>query len=104
MTSLQRFCKISNLTFSYFFPFTSIVTLHCPDIGVSVEVDAIVTFLLDEEAEICNLLKAFSLMKLSELQESIRAVILFLPLIKAGTEAYLRAKGQAAVMVHREGL
>ena len=43
-------------------------------------------------------------MKLSELHESIKAVKPTLPLIVIGTEACRRPEGQAAVMVHIEGL
>ena len=43
-------------------------------------------------------------MKLSELHESIKAVNRTLPLIVIGTDACRRPEGQAAVMVHSEGL
>ena len=43
-------------------------------------------------------------MKLSELHESIKAVKPILSLIVIGTEACRRPEGQAAVMIHIEGL
>ena len=54
--------------------------------------------------DICNFLKASSLIELSEQQESIRAVILTLSFILIEIEACLRSEGQAAVIVQSEGL
>ena len=68
------------------------------------DVCAIVTFLLDGWAGICNFLKASSLIKLSELQESIKAVMLTLSFILTEIEACLRSEGQADVIVQSEGL
>ena len=103
MTSLQRLCRISSLTFLYVFPFSTILTLHWPIIEDSIDVIAIVTFLSDGVAGICNLLNAFSLIKFSELHESIKAVRLKLSLTLTGTESCLRPEGQAAVIVQSEG-
>ena len=47
---------------------------------------------------------AFSLIKFSELHESIKAVRLKISLTLTGTEACLRPGGQAAVIVQSEGL
>ena len=68
------------------------------------DVCAIVTFLLEGWAGICNFLKASSLIKLSELEESIKAVMLTLSFVLTGIEGYLRSEGQAAVIVQSEGL
>ena len=68
------------------------------------DVCAIVTFLLDAWAGICNFLKATSLMKLSELQESIKAVMLTLSFILTEIKTCLRSEGHAAVIVESEDL
>ena len=68
------------------------------------DVCAIVTFLLEGWAGICNFLKVSSLIKLSELQESIRVVTLTVSFILIEIEACLRSEGQAAVIVQSEGL
>ena len=73
--SLQRVRRISSLALLYLFPFNSIVVLHVPTVGDSLDVCAIVTFLLDGWAGICRFLKVPSLIKLLELQESIKAVM-----------------------------
>ena len=68
------------------------------------DVCAIVTLLLDGWAGICNFLKAPSLVKFLELQESIKAVMSTVSFILTKIEACLRSEGQAAVVVQSEDL
>ena len=102
MISLQRFFRMPTVTFLYKLSFNRIVNWQLPITADSIEVSAIETLCEEWVGGMLSFLKALSLMKLSELQESIKASM-FWSLTVTDTDAWRRLGGQAAVMAQRVG-